>query len=761
MSDFLNFLTGLGGGYIRAADLASKRKQALETAKINAAIRQAQLQATTDNNDLQFYGQSAKDYKDALDKADEAISKWDLPQDREAEAARQRQKIGFYHDRLMTSMQAPGVKRRGLSAPPDGLLPDWVKNPNSKYIPGGANVPKPGDWLTTNTQYAGLPLSEKEIIDSYVTRYAPALRTANDPAVVDQVMGMLPIHPSHAPFAGRIKNTLLGMVGANKLGVLGNVQQPAPGPITSGAGINVDTISGTTTPGRLGPSVDNNAAGLIGPANAGVTIPALRPTGVPAPTGINVPAPADMGVSAPTGMGTQGGTTVGVGAGSASLQGDTSNLGAMQGTKPSYASSPFAPKGVRNLVTGAFINPANLIPEYGQMLSKYGNQISKPSVAVPTKPLTQEDKTAASLAQQSDPSARISEASSVVNAGINDARGRTAGAVSDIADISKKAFTLFESMPDKVKVWTPNDFKTYESGQYRDVKEQLDMARFYNENEKTISGLIKDKVEVLGKLHAMRTADAKLPGELDKQAIDTISARIDAISKSALLGPEIRLKVAEAHTAYVKAIYAVADITSEIASREAGTNATKRRIALEELKHRTEDAVGPLKTVIAMSQDKIKTHKGLINTYEQRNQNHTITMNTASGKIQLIFGQGQQTDTALQNWLKSIEGMDLKDHFDSVQGAAEENAFKILQANLNPADLAAVQQYRTAVMDKVITNQRIANETEKLTNEQGRLDEVGTLVRDIYNAGLNLSDVPVNAKKRADAKAAEEKKKKK
>jgi hypothetical protein len=788
MSDLLNFLSGMGGGYVKGADLMSKRKQALEIAKSNAEIRKAAQQQVADQNDMSNYEQAVTAYSDTLGKADKAISELTLPEDRRIAAANQRDKVLFAHSRLVTAAGAPGVKKRGQMAPPDSILPGWVRDPNSPYIPGGSFTPDNKGWQEFSDGLASFgTYSPAEITNAYAERYLGIIGNSANPNTISDIMTRYPVHPSYGSLRGGIENVLLQQVNKNRasqgLARFTPGSSPtsvAPGPqIQSPGGVNFDPMAPRAT--QLAPSNTSNNSFQLGPQNG---LMGRRYTPV-APIGglaaIDAPDPAAMGgpaagmggpaATAATGMGgaaAVGGVPLPAGMGGPAASAQTRPVDQVTGRLSSPGAVKPADGSTFNLgqttdfMSGNFIRPETLNTAYGAMQKRVGG---KPLVYTPVKqspvapsapgnkltPAQQEAADAKAVVASTNPNPAIQNATANVDAQTADVPGLT----DQVRGITTEAFNLFKSTPTP-KIYTAKDFTTNEYGFKVDLKTAGTLAKDANEAETKLQGIYKDRISTLQALQGMARNDVLLPGELKKQTFDVLTSKLTAIEKSAMLPTNLRTALAEGHTALVKAIYAAKEAESVITARENTSAIGFGNLSLSREKFTVDKLTKPIGDLVDISTKTIGKLNSSVNATNERITANNIKQNGAKSGIGLIYQAGTEGDVLLKSWLGTINKFEGQEAFDPDDEASEKQAYTALAAKLKPQDLVQVDTYRAAIRDNVIQRSILKTQTDDIADENQRLDTYRSAITSVYEIGQGL-DALAYTRQVADEKARKEK----
>jgi hypothetical protein len=799
MSDLLNFLSGMGGGYVKGADLMSKRKQALEIAKSNAEIRKAAQQQVADQNDMSNYEQAVTAYSDTLGKADKAISELTLPEDRRIAAANQRDKVLFAHSRLVTAAGAPGVKKRGQMAPPDSILPGWVRDPNSPYIPGGSFTPDNKGWQEFSDGLASFgTYSPAEITNAYAERYLGIIGNSANPNTISDIMARYPVHPSYGSLRGGIENVLLQQVNKNRasqgLAPFTPGSSPtsvAPGPQIESPGLAPSNTSNNSF--QLGPQIGlmgrrytpvapiGGLAAIGGPAPAATAATGMGGPAATAATGMGGAAatggttgmggPAAPAATAATGMGgaaAVGGVPLPAGMGGPAATAQTRPTDQVTGrllspgaVKPDDGST-FNLGQTTDFMSGNFIRPETLNTAYGAMQKRIG---AKPLVYTPVKqspvapsapgknltPAQQEAADARQVVASTNPNPAIQNATANVDAQTADVPGLT----DQVREITTEAFNLFKSTPTP-KIYTAKDFTTNEYGFKVDLKTAGTLAKDANEAETKLQGIYKDRISTLQALQGMARNDVLLPGELKKQTFDVLTSKLTAIEKSAMLPTNLRTALAEGHTALVKAIYAAKEAESVITARENTSAIGFGNLSLSREKFTVDKLTKPIGDLVDISTKTLGKLNSSVNATNERITANNIKQNGAKSGIGLIYQAGTEGDVLLKSWLGTINKFEGQEAFDPDDEASEKQAYTALAAKLKPQDLVQVDTYRAAIRDNVIQRSILKTQTDDIADENQRLDTYRSAITSVYEIGQGL-DALAYTRQAADEKARKEK----
>jgi len=205
MSDLLNFLSGLGGGYVKGAELMSKRKQALETAKLNNAIRQSQIEQTQANNDITNYRGLSDAYEKSVQDAIKEIGLSATPEDQVRNARNFAQNILSKHGTLTSfAKSSKHIANRGIQVP---QLPSWVSDPDSvtSGFATGNMLPKVDSWFKFTDGMAGFEIPREQVIANYIGGYLPLIGKNPTQQQIESVLSQYPVNAKHYSVVPEIK----------------------------------------------------------------------------------------------------------------------------------------------------------------------------------------------------------------------------------------------------------------------------------------------------------------------------------------------------------------------------------------------------------------------------------------------------------------------------------------------------------------------------------------------------------------------------
>ena len=753
MSDFLNFLAGLGGGYIKGADLSSKRKQALETAKLNNAIRQNTLNQQAEQNDLTTYQRLVDSYDKSIKDANEGINAALTPNDQANIAFGYAPGIKSKFDDINRfAKSSRHVQARGFGSP---SLPAWVENPsNYSGFASGAMLPKPSDWNSWSTGLSKFTRSPADLTKAYVSRYSSMLRGNFDPKQIDTVLNQFPVDPKHDNLRDSIKGSLLSMAPAPAQSVTAApaTQTPTPGlpnaqppsvqdnfnvgamtlvdgrrfnpapPVNPGFSLGDSFITrGQVDPSMGGPLVDGP---IIGRGQSFAE--KLKALGSQTS---NQAIPPDDGMTQQSAGGmVPPQQTSQIGAGEYGLTG--SGIGAMTGEYSGL---------------GGYTVPAE------PPVKKTQEQIEAEAYAkYDTAAQRGKDSAFKFVAQQTGP--RIDKKTGEP---IPDPR------VTDVNNMIQKASEEFNRRP-QIKFKDVSEFMKDEFGFDRTSDEAIKLADAYNGTQRDLEKSWADRQVAVKGLVDMVTAGIKLPGELKKIDLENMDKVIDIAIKDMMTAPNLKKALAEAQTAVVNSVWAAAKIKADIEQGNLTANAAVTNAETSRLKVQLDGASEPLKELSSIRKDRVNAIKGNLSSYTNELTNVDIAGQATGRTIETLTFKDAAVTRAVNDWAKKVNTFG-KTPITSAEDVAEEDRlFRLIPANAQ--HMTTLTQHRTNMTrkkDLVRTIDRTRHDLNEATNELGLIDQA---YEKIKRAGITLLDYQMGNREATEKavksdKAAEKNKK--
>ena len=730
MSDLLNFLSGMGGGYIKGADLMSKRKQAIETAKLNNAIRQNTLNQQAETNDIGTYQKLVEGYDRSVKEAGDGISDAITPGDQAAIAKNYAPIVKSKFEALNHfSKTSKFIQARGFQSP---ALPRWVDDPDnySGFASGGMNM-KPADWAGWADNLGKFQLPQETVLNSYVSQLAGMTGGNFNPKQIDTLMMQYPLHAKHIGLLPEVRKRLLAMAPVQSLS---DAPSSTLAPATSAAPATALTAMGNQSPAPLNsfklPPMELIGGGQFDPSTPRTMPPVDQDFGLRNNFGLPVKQTFDTLSFADRlkAIGRPNTNQSNV----QSTEVASQNTG--MGQPPTGMGQPPTGRGLQNNSSNYNLEGTGV----GAMTGEYNNL---GGYTVPAKPPAKpvrktQDELEADAIRGFTTSAEAAAASSrkFVKGTLNPDKLDTRA--EPVLSLIQQGREEFNKMP-QVQFKTERDFKIDDEGFPRTLPDSMKLAEAHNKLQTDIQGAWSARQTAIKGLVEMADKGVRLPGDLKKTDLDIMDKAIDVAIKDMTTTATVKKSLAEAHTAVVTAVWTAAKIKADIdnGTSNAASAATNARV--NEARVALEAATKPIEELSEIRQNKVNGIKAELSSYTNENTNNDIAVGTSTRAIASYQVSDPAVKDAVNKWADHINTYGINAVLKVEDKEKEDQLWSAIPSN---ADFNLLGRHRTNLKEKARLREAVAGARNRLTESTGELDKLIQVLDKVQKSGSDLRE---------------------